>query len=293
MAQYYCLVAGLVDYGFDADKKSLNWEAIRSEIMETLTKRDRALIEQLMGLYDVKNIVECVSQPDGWRYSPMGTISKKGIGEIAPLLSKSETYDPELHNEIVMPKFVAKALRIITDSEWAEEQGYTKDISLDTLLYSLYFETLSKTKGFVAYWSKQECTIRNISAAFNARRLGVEQGRNLIGDGYIVQQLSTSIAPDFGLKGEIPYLEQLLTILAGDNIVKKERDMDMLRLSLIEERNLFSYFNVDTVLGYYLKIAMIDRWLALDATEGREIFEKIVKGLSTIDYSEKLAEESK
>ncbi len=98
---------------------------------------------------------------------------------------------------------------------------------------------------------------------------------------------------DFGLKGEVPYIEEMINILSGNNILKKERDADMLRLSIMEEMNTFNYFSIDVVLAYYLKIAMIDRWLALDKSEGKEIFETIVKSLSTKDFTEKIAEEIK
>ncbi len=292
MAQYYCLIAGLVDYGFDTDKKSLNWDSLREEIMDNVTKKDRAKLELLMGLYDVRNIIACAASSGEWRYSPMGTLSQKSVETITPLLTKSEQYDEEEHSELEMPSFIAKALKLITDSEWAEEQEIEVTDNLNTLLYTLYFEETERSgKGFVRDWSRVEQNIRNITAAFQSRKMGIEQSKYIIGTTPTSEQLKSDMSPDFGLKNEITYLEELINILSNNNILKKERDADLLRISLIDDMNTFNYFDISAVMGYYLKIALIDRWASLDPKEGQAIFEKIVKNLSTKDFTEKIAEE--
>lgn len=288
MAEYYCLVAGLTDYGFDADRKSLNYTALRDEIMETITKKDRAKLELLMGFYDIQNIVNFAAGRRE-RYTPLGTLSIEDVSKLTPLLTLAEKSDDD--EKPTAPPFIEKALRAITNHEWAAENNIDVTKPLDILLYTFYFDYInSKDSGFVKEWCKLDCNIRNISAAYKARILGQDVSKYLIGTDIVTDLLTTSSASDFGLKGEVPFVEELITILSNDNILKKEQDLDLLRIRQIDMMNTFNYFNINVILGYYLKIAMIERWLALDSKIGHDIFEKIVKNLSTMDFTDKLSD---
>lgn len=292
MAEYYCLVAGLTDYGFDIDRKSLNYAALKEEIMENVTRRDRAKLELLMGFYDIQNIVSFAAGRQE-RYTPLGSLPEETVRWVTPLLTLSEKLNDD-DEQMKLPKFLEKTLKALTDNEWAHENGIDTNVPLENLLLGFYYEYVEKNdKGFVKEWCKIDRNIRNISAAFKARAMGMNAEKYLIGDDIVTQLLKTNNATDFGLKNEVPFIETLINILSDDDILKKEGDIDMLRIDIVEEMNTFNYFNINVILGYYLKIAMIERWLALDPKIGHEFFEKIVKNLSTMDFTEKIAEELK
>lgn len=292
MAEYYCLVAGLTDYGFDIDRKSLNYAALKEEIMENVTRRDRAKLELLMGFYDIQNIVSFAAGRQE-RYTPLGSLPEETVRWVTPLLTLSEKLNDD-DEQMKLPKFLEKTLKALTDNEWAHENGIDTNVPLENLLLGCYYEYVEKNdKGFVKEWCKIDRNIRNISAAFKARAMGMNAEKYLIGDDIVTQLLKTNNATDFGLKNEVPFIETLINILSDDDILKKEGDIDMLRIDIVEEMNTFNYFNINVILGYYLKIAMIERWLALDPKIGHEFFEKIVKNLSTMDFTEKIAEELK
>ncbi|MEG0500017.1 MAG: DUF2764 family protein [Rikenellaceae bacterium] len=292
MAEYYCLVAGLTDFGFDVDRKMLNYAAIKEEIMDTITRRDRAKLELLMGFYDIQNIIgQAVGR--GERYTPLGGLPQETIRWITPLLKKERKADED-EEQLLIPKFIEKALKAITDEEWAKKNEVDTTMPLENLLFTFYYDFVEHNdKGFVRDWCNSDRNIRNITAAHKARSLGLNAEKYLIGNNHVTEQLKTNSAPDFGLKNEVPFVEELIGILSNDNILKKESDLDLLRINIIEDMNTFNYFNIDVILGYYLKIAMIERWLALDPKLGHELFEKIVKGLSTMDFTDKIAEELK
>lgn len=292
MAEYYCLVAGLTDYGFDIDRKSLNYAALKEEIMETVTRRDRAKLELLMGYYDIRNIVNQATGK-GERYTPLGSLTEECIKWVTPLLTKTAKQDED-EEQFPLPKFIEKALKAITNEEWAKENEIDTNIPLENFLLNYYYDFVAKNdKGFVKDWCKADRNIRNITAAHKARSMGIDVEKYLIGNDHVTEQLKTNSAPDFGLKNEVPFVEELINILSNDNILKKESDLDMLRISIIDEMNTFNYFNINVILGYYLKLSLIERWLALDPKRGHEIFEQIVKGLSTMDFTDKIAEELK
>lgn len=288
MTQYYCLISGLIDYGFDSDRKTLNYTAIRDELMSSITPKDLCKLERLMNFYDIANIVTATTESGG-RFSQLGALDEESVATIANLLTSKEGFFRDEYPDLKIPKFIEIAL----DEEQIEARGIDPKQPLENLLYSLYFDEMVKEKGFLGEYSLLELNIRNIAATVKSKSMGIDPNKYLIGGGYIVEQLLTSQSPDFGLKSDIPYIDDLMAILSSDNILKKERDLDMLRIAMIDEINTFNYFTIDAVMGYYMKIAMIERWLALDPEEGRAIFEKIVKNLSDMDFTDKIAEELK
>lgn len=292
MAEYYCLVAGLTDYEFDADRKSLNYAALKEEIIETITRSDRAKLELLMGFYDIQNIINTAIGKSE-RYTTLGSLPLETIKWVTPFLTRTEKMNDD-EDRLKLPAFVEKALKAVTDSEWAHDMGIDISVPLETILLKFYYEYVEKNdKGFVKEWCRVDRNIRNIAVAYKARAMGINAEKYLIGDDIVTQMLLSNNAADFGLKNEVPFIESLINILCEDNILKKERDLDMLRIDIVEEMNTFNYFNISVVLGYYLKISMIERWLALDPKIGHELFEKIVKNLSAKDFTEQIAEELK
>ena len=290
MAEYYCLVAGLTDYGFDSDRKSLDYTALREEIMETITKKDKAKLELLMGFYDIQNIVHFLAgRQETFTY--LGNFSSRQITRIVSMFNLEENEEDSYDDKIKLPKYIQNVLRPILDKEWAEENEIDTTTPLEIRLYNEYYAYVAKKdKGFVREWCKADCNIRNISAAYKARQLGTDVTKYLIGKNSVNDLIAVSSASDFGLKTEVPFVDQLITILSDDNISKKERDLDMLRINIIDDMNTFNYFNINFILGYYLKIAMIERWLNLDPKLGSDIFERIVKNLSKMDFTEKITE---
>ena len=290
MAEYYCLVAGLTDYGFDADRKSLNYTALREEIMETITKKDRAKLELLMGFYDIQNIVQFLAGRQEM-FTYLGNFSSEQITRIVNMLNLKDSAEDDYEESLKLPKYIQTVLDSILDTEWAEENEIDMTIPLDIRLYNSYYDYVSKKdKGFIKAWCNADCNIRNITAAYKARQMGQDITKYLIGKSVVNDIIAVNSSSDFGLKTEVPFVEELISILSNDNIMKKESDLDMLRIKLIDDMNTFNYFNINVILGYYLKIAMIERWLNLDSKFGKEVFEKIVRNLSKMDFTEKITE---
>ena len=60
------------------------------------------------------------------------------------------------------------------------------------------------------------------------------------------------------------------------DLLKRERSLDSLVWDKIGELTLFSYFDLDSVLGYIAKLHIIDRWTSLDVETGREMFFNLI-----------------
>jgi hypothetical protein len=118
-----------------------------------------------------------------------------------------------------------------------------------------------------------------VVSAVVAREQGEGADAATVGGGEIVEQLGRSSAADFGLRGELSYIDSLLTAMDETNILEKERKIDLIRWSIVSELSTFSYFDLDAVLAYLVKMNIVARWALLDSKTGDEMFARLLAEL--------------
>lgn len=287
MAGYYYLVATLNEYSLEGDSKSLDFVSIRSEINENLSSKDRNLLDMVLTYYDIHNLLLFLDSRSN-QFSPMGNYSKEEIKELSDIFgniaNKSELQDEDVekpeYNIKLSPVF-RDTLRAFDDEKFAKKRNIdtTKDIA--SILFTLYYQSLEKSGNkLVKQWGELDRNIKNISAAYSARERKADVSKIIIGDGEVCQSiLLNPNENDFLITG-LDYTEEIMKLLNSDDILKKERGLDLLRWRRLEEMTTFDYFNIDYILAYVLKITMISRWLLLDEKIGREMFDMIIRSIT-------------
>ncbi len=119
----------------------------------------------------------------------------------------------------------------------------------------------------------------NILIALACRRIGNDYVPYIVGNNEVAESLRTSNARDFGLSDIFEQFDQIRRIDEESNLIEKERNIDRLRWSWIDEENFFNYFSIEWVIGYMFKLQMIERWVTLKEESGKEIFNDIVNSL--------------
>jgi hypothetical protein len=105
----------------------------------------------------------------------------------------------------------------------------------------------------------------------------MDAGQFLIGDSPLTDALKTSKAADFGASEFFGDLTKLMAVLSGSNILEREQNIDMLRWKKANEINTFSYFDINYLLGFILKLLIINRWDTLDKKQGALLFKELVE----------------
>ena len=101
-----------------------------------------------------------------------------------------------------------------------------------------------------------------------------------VGGGDVVEQLSRSSAADFGLRGELPYIDAVISAITDEpNIVEKERKIDAIRWSEAEEIAVFDYFDINYILSYLVKVNIVARWTLLSPEVGRQMLNRFIESL--------------
>ncbi len=275
---YYCLVAGLRDYTLDGDAKGFDARVVIEEIAESLSKEDALALRGWMLFHDVCNMANMANGREA--FSTLGNFSKE---ELAEQLEMPTELPREL-GEVI--ELFAEMKKGEVDADDARLRRVDLSRSLSTELFAAYYRYCAKSKcRFLREWSEADRNLRNITAALAARGRGLAIADHLIGGGDVVHQLSRSSAADFGLKGEVGYIDTLMGALAdNENLLDKEHRMDMIRWSLAEDIATFDYFNVDFLLSYITRLGLVHRWARLDAERGKEMFSRLISSLGAAEH---------
>ena len=266
---YYFLVAGLREWTLDSDTKGFDVREIKQEILDELSKSDRKCVEMLYAYYDCENIV--ARRAGSTRYNPLGNLTAEEVGEVL-----------EKRNYKLLPESVAKVVKLYVEAEDEErDEEVVINDTFEHALFDAYYRGLA-TSGcrFLNGWGEFDRNLRNIAAAVAAREAGRQVRDVVVGEGDIVEQLSRSSAADFGLRGELPYIDAVITAVSDEkNIVEKERKIDAIRWSEAENIAVFDFFNINFILSYLVKVNIVARWTLLSPEVGREMLNRLIKEL--------------
>ncbi len=267
--EYYYLVAGLREWTLDSDTKGFDAREIIDDIVGELTKRDREAVRLLYAYYDCENIIAYYVKRE--RHNPLGNLSKEEIASVM-----------EERNYSLLPKRMAKVVKnyVEVDDDERDEDVVLVD-SFEHALFEAYYEELARAKSrFLRGWGEFDRNLRNIAAGVAAREAGRVVGDVLVGGGDVVEQLRRSSAADFGLRGELPYIDAVIAAITDErNIVEKERKIDAIRWAEAEEIAVFDFFNVNYILSYLVKVNIVARWMMLSPEVGREMLDRLMRDL--------------
>lgn len=258
---YYYLIAGLPDIVLDQKKLTTPLGEFRDELQYHLHPDDYSLVEVLFLHHDNANLIGLL-QKDIEEFDEMGIYSREEL--------ESEIKEPSENGGYIQ--------RIIT--AFKNEEPVFPDRSWEDQITSLFYDyAMSQKNDFLRQWFEFDMNLRNIVAAMNARNHKMSRDHILIGDNEMVDTLKKSTLKDFGISAEFQWMDRVMSIQENDNLQEREHDMDMLRWDFINEINTFNYFTIEVVLGYVIKLQMVERWTKLDEDKGRELFRKLLKDL--------------
>ena len=271
---YYCLVAGLREYTLDADTKGFDAREIIDEILEELTGADARVVRLLYGYYDCENIIALRASREA--YNPLGNLTR-------------EQLEAELSEPKVLPERMARVIKAYAIAEQAEgepdDEQWAKGVNLEqsferSLFEAYYEECAHSSSRFLREWAAFDRTLRNISAVAVARATGRAASSVTVGKGEIVEQLQRSSAADFGLRGELQYIDAVIAAVNDEqNLVEKEHKIDLVRWEQALDLAARDYFDINAILSYLVRVNIVARWALLDPKRGREMLDRIMSEL--------------
>lgn len=269
--EYYYLVAGLKEWTLESDAKGFDVAEIRDEILEAISDSDRQAVRELYAYYDCENIIAAHAGRD--RYNPLGNLSKEEVEAV---------FSERCYSKL--PKAVAEVVKRYNEADDDErDDEVALDDRFERAVFEAYYLGLEKSKcSFLRAWGEFDRNLRNIAAAVAAREANRSISDVVVGRGEVVEQLSRSSAADFGLRGELQYIDSVIAAVSDErNIVEKERKIDAIRWAEAEDIVVFDFFNINFILSYLVKVNIVARWNMLSPEVGRRMLERLMQELDS------------
>lgn len=267
MSTYYCLVAGLPDISLDDGKLSYSVSDFKVELYPDLSAQDRKLIDLFYLKFDNTAILKLLKNKDTV-IEDKGNFSAEELLQLIEAVREGDTPDKKYPSYLV--NFVSQYLQL------SQDELYRADDLLAALYYSY---GMSSNNAFIASWFEFNLNLNNILAALAARKYKLEVSSVIVGATSICEQLRTSNARDFGLNETLEYFEALQRIADIEELVEREKKVDMLKWKWLEDESFFHYFTIERIFVFLMQLEMIERWISLDKEKGNELFRKMIQDL--------------
>lgn len=267
MSTYYCLVAGLPDISLDDGKLSYSVSDFKAELYPDLSAQDRKLIDLFYLKFDNTAILKLLKNKDAV-IEDKGNFSAEELLQLIEAVREGDTPDKKYPSYLV--NFVSQYLQL------SQDELYRADDLLAALYYSY---GMSSNNAFIASWFEFNLNLNNILAALAARKYKMEVSSVIVGATSICEQLRTSNARDFGLNETLEYFEALQRIADIEELVEREKKVDMLKWKWLEDESFFHYFTIERIFVFLMQLEMIERWISLDKEKGNELFRKMIQNL--------------
>lgn len=267
MSTYYCQVAGLPDISLDNGKLSYSVSDFKVELYPGLSAQDRKLIDLFYLKFDNTAILKLLKNKDAV-IEDKGNFSAEELLQLIEAVREGDTPDKKYPSYLV--NFVSQYLQL------SQDELYRADDLLAALYYSY---GMSSNNAFIASWFEFNLNLNNILAALAARKYKLEVSSVIVGATSICEQLRTSNARDFGLNETLEYFEALQRIADIEELVEREKKVDMLKWKWLEDESFFHYFTIERIFVFLMQLEMIERWISLDKEKGNELFRKMIQDL--------------
>ncbi len=258
---YFYVVAGLPDMLLDEGKIKIRLTDLRTELRGYLTSSDYVLLQILFLKHDNENILNLLKKNEK-------PFIENGIYSLDFL--EDEIKEPDK----ILPYLKSFILNYKNETPEYPDIGWENE--LETYFYTYL---ISVGNEFLRNRFLFDLNLKNICIALNCRKHQISPEKELIGQNYVVESIQRSNARDFGLSQEFQYIDKILTAYENDSVLEREKAIDTLRWQWLDDNTFFHYFTIEKILGFMLKLEMVERWMSLDPIEGKKIFIKLLKGI--------------
>ena len=265
---YYYLIAGLPELSLDDSKLGTTVREFRELYYPELSDDDRALLDLIYLNYDNANLLLLLKDKEA-------AIAEGGLYTSDELLAIIEAARAEEASDRNYPRYMYDFVQQMESEESAAEGIFPED----RLAQLYYAHAMSQGNAFVERWFAFNLDLNNFLTAITARRYNLDVKPLIVGDNEVAKALRTSNSRDFGLTGVMDGFEEVMRISEIDNLVERERKLDVLKWEWMEENSFFDYFTVEKLFAFLVKIQIIERWITLDAEAGGEMLRGMIRQL--------------
>ena len=141
---------------------------------------------------------------------------------------------------------------------------------------NFYAAALKHRNRFLREYFRFDLNLRNAKVRYLNAQLGRDPDQDVM-TGEDPEAEDVDIDGFRFTGGEFEEEMKVDAILAGNDLVTRERALDDLLWDKIDNLAIFHYFDIEAVLAYIAKLHIVTRWLNLDDEAGRDLFRRLLK----------------
>ena len=139
-----------------------------------------------------------------------------------------------------------------------------------------YAKALRQRNRFLREYFRFDLNLRNAKVRYLNAQLGREPEQDVMtGEDPDAEDVDIDGFRFTG--GEFEEEAKVDAVLAGNDLVAREKGLDDLLWDKIDRLATFHYFDIEAVLAYIAKLHIVNRWLSLDEEVGRDVFRRLLK----------------
>jgi len=258
--EYYYLVAGLPDLVQGSLKKGVQFADILEEVRNELEEDDRDILAALQYRYDCDNILAILAKSDDFDARGFYTRS-------------------ELEDEVASPEKLPQFMISFLEARKEGKEIFPGLGEKEQLLAGYFQNGLNSENEFIREWTSFELDLGNFIAGKTARALDLPVAKSVIPLNDTATRIAKSTAADFGLSSQFGWLDTLVADFGEPT--KLEQVLDTIRWEKAEEISEGSYFTVEAVLAFTIKLSSAARWMALDPEHGEEKIKALLQSMQS------------
>ncbi len=265
---YYCLIAGLPELLVDDKKIPIALKDFKEELRVYLTEEDFKLVELFFLEEDNKTLLSLMSKNEP---------KESNTSNFSPDFIEEQLKEPE-----TLPPYMCEFI----ENHNNELKKY--DVSEENELTWMFYDYLTNIdNSFVRLWFEFDMNLRNLTSGLNCKKYNLNAEREIIGNNSFAQSIRSSNVKDFGLSMDYDFVERVISLFEKEDLIDKERGLDLLKWEFLDEKTTFEYFSLDRVLSFLIKLMIINRWSKLDNESGKKVFYELVEKLrNSFEFSE-------
>lgn len=268
MKNYYTLVAGMPDISPDDAKLGFTVADFKENYWPQLSEADQKLVALFFLQYDHRNLLEWQEKGESGVFDDRAMYSREDLAEAVEKVKLGD------EQERGLPAYFYDFIAAYPELKELQER-----LPEDVLSASYYRYAEQFKSSFTKDWFVFNRNVNNILIALTARKYGFDPAPYIVGGDETALALATSGARDFGLGGDLDYMEDVMRIHEMTDPVERERKLDLLKWEWLENRTFFCYFSVERLFAFLIKLDIIERWTLIDKEKGGKVFRNLVEQL--------------
>lgn len=261
MGQYYYLIASLPGLKLDDYKEPYRVVDFVGELRTHLSAPHGRYLDDMLLLYNSLHLAAvALNLEDSWMAHSVSGFSFLDV--------KKMFENGEYEQDNCVMRFLEQLA-----GQRGQDSVLSRQQAEELLLKFIYERLVNHENNFIRSYFRFDLNLRNILSAYNKRKFHLESVNFIeIEADDVVTRLKNSTASDFHLSPDAEYIEELGEIFDKGELLHLEKYLDTLRWQFIDEINKLAYFEVDVLLGYLIKLILVERWVGLEDEKGRQVF---------------------